>query len=135
MQGRFKESLSALQSGLSVDPNNAAQIKEKTDTEACVRKVERATEMLAQVWSGVWAACGGPAGGWGWGNADGVRGMSTNGVLPVIWCFDFEISPLACREGVTRNDNFRELSTVFEQFLRRSCDESVKAHARGEDGF
>eukprot|EP00903_Cladosiphon_okamuranus_P008712 g8346.t1 len=46
--GRFKESLSALQSGLLVDPNNAAQIKEKTDTEACVRKVERAAEMLAQ---------------------------------------------------------------------------------------
>eukprot|EP00752_Nemacystus_decipiens_P005114 g4639.t1 len=46
--GRFKESLSAVQSGLSVDPNNAAQIKEKTDTEACVLKVERAAEMLAK---------------------------------------------------------------------------------------
>ncbi|CAM9818129.1 unnamed protein product, partial [Hapterophycus canaliculatus] len=46
--GRFKESLSALQAGLAVDPNNAAQIKEKTDTEACVRKVDRVVELLAQ---------------------------------------------------------------------------------------
>lgn len=37
-----------------MDSNNAAQIKEKTDTEACVRKVDRATELLAQVR----AACG-----------------------------------------------------------------------------
>ncbi|CAM9935523.1 unnamed protein product, partial [Scytosiphon promiscuus] len=46
--GRFKESLSALQAGLAVDPNNAAQIKEKTDTEGCVRKVDRVVELLAQ---------------------------------------------------------------------------------------
>ncbi|CAM9184983.1 unnamed protein product [Ectocarpus sp. 6 AP-2014] len=46
--GRFKESLSALQQGLLVDPNNADQIKEKTNTEMCVRKVHRATESLAQ---------------------------------------------------------------------------------------
>lgn len=49
VQGRFKESLSALQEGLAVDPNNAAQIKEKTDTEGCVRKVDRVVELLAQV--------------------------------------------------------------------------------------
>ncbi|CAM9759635.1 unnamed protein product, partial [Ectocarpus sp. 8 AP-2014] len=46
--GRFKESLSALQQGLLVDPNNADQIKEKTNTEMCVRKVDRATDSLAQ---------------------------------------------------------------------------------------
>ncbi|CAN0157344.1 unnamed protein product [Ectocarpus sp. 12 AP-2014] len=46
--GRFKESLSALQQGLMVDPNNADQIKEKTNTEMCVRKVDRATDSLAQ---------------------------------------------------------------------------------------
>ncbi|CBJ26057.1 Heat shock protein 40 like protein [Ectocarpus siliculosus] len=46
--GRFKESLSALQQGLLVDPNNADQIKEKTNTEMCVRKVHRATDSLAQ---------------------------------------------------------------------------------------
>ncbi len=58
-QGRFKESLSALQQGLVVDPNNANQIKEKTDTEACARKVERAAELLEQVGAtGVAAARG-----------------------------------------------------------------------------
>ncbi|CAM9567168.1 unnamed protein product, partial [Ectocarpus fasciculatus] len=46
--GRFKESLSALQDGLLVDPNNADQIKEKTNTEMCVRKVDRATDSIAQ---------------------------------------------------------------------------------------
>ncbi|CAM9248728.1 unnamed protein product [Pylaiella littoralis] len=46
--GRFKESLAALQAGLLVDSNNAAQIKEKTETAACIRKVDRATELLAQ---------------------------------------------------------------------------------------
>lgn len=48
-QGRFKESVSALQQGLAIDPNNAAQIKEKTDTEVCVKKVERAAELLKMV--------------------------------------------------------------------------------------
>lgn len=48
-QGRFKESVSALQQGLAIDPNNAAQIKEKTDTEVCLKKVERAAELLKLV--------------------------------------------------------------------------------------
>lgn len=45
----FKESVRALQEGLSIDPNNAQHIKEKTDTELCVRKLERAMELLSQV--------------------------------------------------------------------------------------
>ena len=38
-----------MQSGLSVDPNNAGQIKEKSDTEACMRRAESAKELLSQV--------------------------------------------------------------------------------------
>lgn len=45
----FKESVRALQTGLSIDPNNAQHIKEKTDTDLCVRKLERAKELLSQV--------------------------------------------------------------------------------------
>ena len=48
-QGRFPESISAMQSGLSVDPNNAVQIKEKADTEACMRREQSAKELLSQV--------------------------------------------------------------------------------------
>lgn len=48
-QGRFRESISALQSGLLVDSNNAGQIKEKSDTEACMRRAESAKELLSQV--------------------------------------------------------------------------------------
>ena len=48
-QGRFRESISAMQSGLSVDPNNAVQIKEKADTEACMRREQSAKELLSQV--------------------------------------------------------------------------------------
>lgn len=48
-QGKFKESVTALQHGLSIDSNNAAQIKEKTDTELCVRKIARVTELVSQV--------------------------------------------------------------------------------------
>lgn len=32
-----------------MDPNNAGQIKEKTDTEACMRRAESAKELLSQV--------------------------------------------------------------------------------------
>ncbi|CAM9919626.1 unnamed protein product, partial [Laminaria digitata] len=46
--GRFRESISAVQSGLLVDPNNAGQIKEKSDTEACMRRAESAKELLSQ---------------------------------------------------------------------------------------
>ena len=45
----FKESVRAFQAGLSIDPNNAQYIKEKADTELCVRKLERTKELLAQV--------------------------------------------------------------------------------------
>lgn len=41
--------MSALHSGLAIDPNNAAQIKEKQDTELCLRKANRATELMSQV--------------------------------------------------------------------------------------
>lgn len=64
-QGMFKESVAALQEGLTIDPNNAAQLKEKTDTELCVRKMERARELMSQVcwraqvlvWRLAYAAC------------------------------------------------------------------------------
>ncbi|CAN0144596.1 unnamed protein product [Ascophyllum nodosum] len=46
--GMFKESVRAFQAGLSIDPNNAQYIKEKADTELCVRKLERTKELLAQ---------------------------------------------------------------------------------------
>lgn len=42
----FKESLLALQKGLVLDSNNAKQVKEKTDTELCLRKVELAKNLL-----------------------------------------------------------------------------------------
>lgn len=31
-----------------IDPNNAAQIKEKGDTDVCARKAERAEELMSQ---------------------------------------------------------------------------------------